>query len=360
MLKQDSKGVYFLDYRDGWGKRHREKLSTVRKLAEEMAQELLHKVRLEKKGLAPMQEDSKLNFGQFWELYLSRNPSENRSSTMLRKKSMMDVHLLPMFGGRSLSSLQEVDFQRYLDKRRGEGASVGTRNKELATLKSVFTYAKRQKYLVLSPVEGIKPKSEREFRRTRVLSRDEEKRMSESANPDLGAIIKFALATGMRRSEVLGLTWDRVDMEKKSVFIPASLSKNKRHRTVPLTGRAWEVIGEKHQAKQEPAALTSRGELRTRLKSSAMRLPVFEKGSQAKWSTFRTTFQTACKHAGLRDFTFHDLRRTCATRLLEAGTDFRTVAEWIGDTPTVTAEVYCQTSPERMRQAGEKVAQMFG
>src|SRR5581483_1447014 len=207
MIKQWKNGTYYVDYRDANGKRHRETLGTVRKIAEEMAQEILYKTRSLKKGLTTLTEKNEMTFRELWNLYSSQNPNDNRPSTVKRKTGVMDNYLLPLFGDRIITTLQEVDFLRYLETRKKEGASVGTRNKELCTLKAVFTYARRQKFLAISPVDEVTPRNEREFRRATVLSPQEEKTLLECASPHIRPIINFALATGMRRGEILGLTW---------------------------------------------------------------------------------------------------------------------------------------------------------
>ena len=79
--------------------------------------------------------------------------------------------------------------------------------------------------------------------RDRWLSVDEEKRLFENSPQWLKGIILFALHTGLRRDELLLLTWDRVDLFRKIIIIQES--KNGKPRTIPLTQTALDILTER-------------------------------------------------------------------------------------------------------------------
>jgi integrase len=107
-----------------------------------------------------------------------------------------------------------------------------------------------------------------------------------SRNDDLTDLVELALFTGMRRGEVLGLTWDRVDRAVGVIRLGSADTKNRRRREIPLNSRA-------------DAVLSRRG-------SKAEGL-VF---GTANWDHFRSAFENAVARAKLIDFHFHDLRHT--------------------------------------------------
>ncbi len=357
-------GSFRVDYRDGFGKRHRANLGNVRRIAERKMQAIDEQVQRQKLGLSPQMERCKLTLTELLEQWIAQNPRENRGSTLKRKRSVLN-NIKNYLGQRPIVTLQSSDFENYLDSRKNKGVaqkkgvSISTRNREIAILKACLAYAVSRKYLVYSPTAALKVQSEKHLRRTRVLGLEEEKLLLEKANPYMAEIIRFAIATGMRKCEILSLRWDRVDMNKRTAFIPAELSKSKKCRTVPLVGQAWEVIQRQFEKLQEPVSMTNTGEIKTKVKPGALQLPVFCYKNRTEWRFREKTFKDICECANISGLWFHDLRRTCATRLLAAGADFKTVSEWIGDEPKTTVEVYCQTSPERLREMGEKMAKMF-
>jgi integrase len=111
--------------------------------------------------------------------------------------------------------------------------------------------------------------------------------------------VEFALFTGMRRGEVLGLTWERVDRARGVVVLDSTSTKSKRRREVPLNSRADAVLARRGS---ESAGL------------------VF---STRRWDHFRTAWEGAVERAKLVDFHFHDLRHTFASWAVQRGATYR-------------------------------------
>ena len=103
-------------------------------------------------------------------------------------------------------------------------------------------------------------------------------------------LVKLALETAMRRSELLGLRWEHIDLRRRTIFL--QLTKNGTSRTVPLSTHAIQILTE------IPRSIDGRV------------FPVtHEVVSQA--------FNRARKQAGVKDIRFHDLRHTAITRIAE-------------------------------------------
>ena len=79
--------------------------------------------------------------------------------------------------------------------------------------------------------------------RVRFLSEDERERLLAACQQSQGAalypIVVLALSTGMRRSEILNLTWDRVDLGRRAIVLKARDTKNRESRVVPVAGLAF-------------------------------------------------------------------------------------------------------------------------
>jgi integrase len=128
--------------------------------------------------------------------------------------------------------------------------------------------------------------------RSRVLTEEEITKLLQALEP-VGRrshwtkpAVQLALATAMRRGELLSLRWENIDLQSRTAFLPDT--KNGDSRTVPLSTAAIQVLQglPKH--------------------ISGVVIPV-------KFFTLDAAFKRALKRAGLKEVRFHDLRRTAIT-----------------------------------------------
>lgn len=74
------------------------------------------------------------------------------------------------------------------------------------------------------------------------LDGGEEKQILAAASPEFGAVIRFALATAMRRGELASLRWDQVDLRRRCLVLESAKTKTRKARTIPLSPAALEVL----------------------------------------------------------------------------------------------------------------------
>lgn len=131
---------------------------------------------------------------------------------------------------------------------RGIRRSPSTVNRYLAILSTVMTYAVRETgWISDNPCLRVS-KFQESKGRDRILSPEECTRLIEaclnSRNEHLLLIVLLAITTGMRRGEILGLTWDCIDFERNSIILKET--KNGRHRTVSLIGQPLQLLHEQY------------------------------------------------------------------------------------------------------------------
>lgn len=189
----------------------------------------------------------------------------------------------------------------------------------MAALSHALTIAvKEWGWLEDSPMRKVtKPKESRG--RVRFLSDDERMRLlkacKESSNPYLYTVVVLALSTGMRQGEIMGLTWDVVDLNQGRAILHET--KNGERRAVAITGHALELLKELSKVRRIDCNLL---------------FPAKENAPQKpqKPMDLRTPWETAVKKAELQDFKFHDLRHSAASYLAMNGASLAEIAEVLG------------------------------
>ena len=245
-------------------------------------------------------------------------------------------HLLPFLGSYALSEISPKLIYEYKQRRRSEGASPCTINRELALIKYAFNMAIREwKWIRENPVKKISMEKENPSR-DRWLSLEEEERLLAASPQWLKEIITFAIETGCRREEMLSLEWKDIDLFKKCLNVLAG--KTGDRRVIPFTKKALEVLkaSEKARSKVRPI----KGDF-------VFTHPL---GQKVTIHTLRTAFERALEKAEIDDFRFHDLRHAFASRLAQSGTDPYTIQKLMGHKSFLTTQRYAHHYSESLRE----------
>ncbi|TLD40107.1 MAG: phage integrase family protein [Candidatus Jettenia ecosi] len=245
-------------------------------------------------------------------------PKKSKRTQMYYKTTQN--HSLPFFGNIKLTSITPKKISEYKAMRYSKGIKPGTYNLERAMFSKMFNIAIRE-------WEWLKENNQRD----KWLSEEDEQRLLENIPGWLREIVLLALHTGLRRDELLSLTWDRVSLLQKTIIIQKS--KNGRPRTIPLTSVAMGILEEK-----------------ARIRSVKTNL-VFTNTAGRKIGTswIMKHFIVARENAGLDGFHFHDLRHTFATRLAQKGVDLYTISKLLGHVNITMTQRYAHHCPESLR-----------
>ena len=206
----------------------------------------------------------------------------------------------------------------------GETRTVEDTAKALATLKTILNKAHREERLASVPAF---PKAKALQGRCRWLTVNEEKRLLEAASAHLRPLIIVALDTGGRRSELLGLDWRHINLEKGLVTFVKT--KNSEDRTIRLTQRASAEL-KKLGPKEFGPVFTYNGKAIRGIKSS---------------------FANARRKAGIEDLRFHDLRHTFASRLVQQGVSLYEVMHLTGHKSVSMVQRYAHLAPDFQERA---------
>ncbi|MGB6483326.1 MAG: integrase [Candidatus Acidiferrales bacterium] len=274
---------------------------------------------------------AKITFGEFGGRYMEHAKVNKRS--WLRDEQMLG-HLQKFFGTeRQLSEITSADIEGYKMHRKAS-VSGSTVNREMALLKRMFNLGiEWDVYLGLNPFHKVK--FFREFNTgLRVLNLEEEEKLLRNAVPYLQDLIVFALSTGMRVGEIFSLCWATVNLDKGVLNVFAA--KTQKIRGIPINADARKVL--------EYWALGKRNEF------------VFYNPETGKpFVDLKAGFKLACKKAGIAGVTWHTLRHTFASRLVNRGVDIVTVKELLGHSSITVTMRYTHTNLESKRAAVEKL-----
>ena len=139
----------------------------------------------------------------------------------------------------------------------------------------------------------------------------------------------------MRRGEILGLTWERIDLA--SARITLYDTKNGRPRGVPINRAVYDAL----------ITLAPDAARRTGL--------LFRRTSGRAWGKIRTAFEKAVERADLKDLRFHDLRHTAASHLVMRGASLKEVQEILGHRTFSMTLRYAHLSPAHLRTAVDRL-----
>jgi integrase len=187
----------------------------------------------------------------------------------------------------------------------------------------------------------------------------------------LGSATRLAVYTGLRRGELLGLTWDAVDFDKRVLRVRQSLEvvgtgkdrgagfktpkTEKSRRDVALTAGAIAVLRSQHARQTE-----LRVHLSGPFGDERLVFPNPRTGEPWKPDSFSSEFLAIVKASRLPKVTFHGLRHSYASISLRAGTPLKVVSEMLGHTTTaITADLYTHVLGDLKAQAADRLDKIF-
>ena len=244
--------------------------------------------------------------------------------------------LCRFFGSYYLSEISPYMIEKYKAKRLKNGLKPSSINRELSVLKRAFNLAISWEMTEKNPVQKVRFLRQSEPRE-RILAEAEEGKLLESSSEHVMPVIIMALHTGMRKSEIANLRWDHVDLENREIEVIKT--KSGRKRIIPISKDLYEVLTRIKNPSNGSEFVFQYADPKTRTKRHL--------------TYFRRAFENACKRAGIKGLTFHDLRHTFASRLVRKGIDLITVKDLLGHSSVRTTERYSHSNREQKQRAVE-------
>lgn len=231
----------------------------------------------------------------------------------------------------------------YMTQLKEKGLAAATIARKLAAIKAFYRFMTAEGYMDANPAEVVEAGT-KGIKLPRVLSEDEVVRLLNQ--PDITTaegfrdrtMLEVLYATGMRVSELINLTLERVDLNMKYII---AFGKGSKERIVPLGSVAAEFL-QQYLEKVRPK-LTHAG------RNTNIVFLAFgghELTRQRFWQIIRAYGRKANINKAL---TPHILRHSFATHLLDNGADLRSVQELLGHSDISTTQIYTHLTNKRLR-----------
>lgn len=251
---------------------------------------------------------------EYLEEFIKKKPFDSKGS-IRGYRTAVNV-LIEFIGDKMMHTVTDDDIEKFTvthscqrsDTRKGKLSSLSI-NTYLVRLKSMFSKAAKEGIIKSCP-EFSKIKDPK--RLPVILPQDDKDRLLQYIQDNdfrFYQICRFALYTGCRRAEIISAMW-----EKFNGFTLKVVGKGNRERTVPLVQQAIEAMGERQKQG-----------------------PIFWQAHPDTYSHYFKEYAIAC---GIQDISFHKMRHTAATEMLEAGINIAVVQKILGHTDLSTTQIY--------------------
>ena len=311
VFRKEKGGEWFIRYRDINGKQKQIKAGKTKAIAQELERKILSERDTQKRfGYKPLKE---ITFDEFIKEYFERVKTRLSKNSLENKKLQLNL-MAKNFGNKLLSELTEEDFYNFISNKN----KINTIKTYKIALQAFLTEANDAGYNTGKLNIKIALKGNQ---RIRYLTKEEAEKLINNSGK-LRLLIIMALSTGMRKMEMLNLTWQDIDLNAKLIHIEET--KNGERRSIPISNSLMEEL--QKEEKQDGKIFLNIGR---------------------KLQCFRTIL----KKCEIENFHFHDLRHTFASWLAMKGVSLYTIKELLGHKSILMTQRYAHLSPDSKKIA---------
>ncbi len=290
-----------------------------------------------------------IDFKSFFELWFEMKKNQGMAiKTLEHYQIICRKYLLPNLEKTQLEKINHALAQKVLNQCRKNKLGVRRTNDILVMFKQILNSAVELDYLIRNPLKKMKKIKAQPRSLTYWMPHEIEKFLSSNVDHPFYPLFVVALNTGMRRGELAGLCWDKVNLDERRIEIARirdryglrDTTKTGVIRHIPLNASAWEVLKELSHNKRHPRLVFA-----------------LENGEPIDAHHLSERhFKKAIGLAGVPKIRFHDLRTSYASNFVMAGGDIFALSKLLGHTSVeMTARKYAALHPSFMKNIVETV-----
>ncbi len=332
----------------------------------EEVQAKLYKIRNPLSYVGSIKPDE-MTLADFIEQWQGTYTRDIKRSTMQRYEMDIRLHILPLLGDCKLKELKPVQITQLYNWAQDQGLSHKSIKNLHGTLHRILQDAVDNEYMTKNVADRAKiPKAMKAAKEMRPLKDTEVPLFIQAIKGhQFEALYFVALFTGMRESELIGLTWDCIDWENNRIRIYRQLPrerekgiadtftslKNGKSREIAPAAKVFSVL-RTVKAEQAEKKLKAGG----KWNNEEGFVFTYENGEHVNGRTVYNNFKSIVSSLGVAEVRFHDLRHTYATIALQEGVDVKTVSHNLGHaTVAFTLDRYGHVSERMKDDSAEKM-----
>jgi integrase len=298
-------------------------------------------------------------------------------NTLRNYRERYERNVKPIIGLLKMADVKPLHCKMVLNRMEKDYAGSTVRQTYIA-MGTMFKAALMNDIISKHPMDGVRyTKPVRAVNDINFLTVDEQEKFLEAAKRSHNYFqYALMLETGLRTGEMIGLTWDVIDWEKRTLTVNKTLEYRHKqgcwragppktqqsYRTIPLTAKAYsilEMVASRARERKESEMLNQTLEYIDRRTGKTSTLIMrdlvfinFRTGEPAKNSSYDTHLYKLCAEAGIKRFSMHALRHTYATRAIERGVQPKVLQKLLGHASIkTTMDKYVHVTDESLSQA---------
>ena len=355
---QEKKGLYYmvLSYKDKSGKRISKWLPTGLPVKgnKKRAEDMLMAARTEFVAVEAA-IDRDMPFSSYLVQWMEIARSTLKPNTAAGYASMIQNPIAPYFQQRgiTLGGLQAVDIQMFYTSQL-KRVSANTVIHYHAIIHRALKYAVKTDLIDVNPADKVERPRKDRFTASFYDGNEVNRLFQAARGTPLELPVMLAAFYGLRRSEVVGLKWDAIDFENKTIAIRHTVTAcAEKGRRIEVAADTTKTASSRRTLPLVPAFQTKLAALKEQQEKNRILcgrsyctdylgyVLVDAMGNRLKLSYISTAFPVLLKRNGLRPIRFHDLRHSCASLLLKNGVPMKQIQEWLGHSDfSTTANIY--------------------
>ena len=358
-ISQQTNGLYVARFTDRFGRRKSKRFKKLQECRQWIADATYIDEHSDLENATDMLVDA------WFEYWIDLKKKTVRPNTVRNYSERYERNIKNVIGNKLLTEVKPIHCQKIFSDMADEGYKTTTIYQTRIALYNMLEFAKENEVIITNPCKkSVKSDIGKPSDKKEALTIDDQRRFLAAAKGQSYEYqYRFALQTGLRTGELVGLKWEDINFERKTLTIERSMEfrykvgewrvgppKSKSgYRTIPLTDEAICILKAQKEKNRKLKVID---------KEWADTVFLCRKGQPVKNSTYDTALFKICDKAGIKRFSMHVLRHTFATRCIEGGMTPKTLQKILGHSNIgITMNLYVHITEEEKQKEIDLVAE---